>query len=223
MAAALGVAAAAAVAVAVARHRTGTGREVPGGILVGDVRAYDSLTHTLLFRALHARVAEDVAQVAPPGARLLELGCGPGRLASLLATRYHLNVTGVDLDPRMVERARANSRQVSPGARSGPAFLVGDAAQLPFADSSFDVVLSTLSMHHWSDTNAGLREIARVLRPGGRALVWDLRAGRAPGHRHAPDLAALGSEGPLRLLSAAPWRWTFGFVMRLQRVELVRR
>jgi SAM-dependent methyltransferase len=52
---------------------------------------------------------------------------------------------------------------------------------------SFDLVVSTLSMHHWADPTAGLTEIGRVLRPGGRALVWDFRPGVVPLHRHVPD------------------------------------
>ena len=57
--------------------------------------------------------------------------------------------------------------------RRRPSLLVGDVAALAFPDRSFDLVVSTLSMHHWADPTAGLAEIGRVLRPGGRALVLD--------------------------------------------------
>jgi SAM-dependent methyltransferase len=59
-------------------------------------------------------------------------------------------------------------------------------ASLAFTDGSFDLVLSTLSMHHRADS-AGLAEIGRVLRPGGRALTWDPRPGVVPFHRDVPD------------------------------------
>jgi ubiquinone/menaquinone biosynthesis C-methylase UbiE len=57
---------------------------------------------------------------------------------------------------------------------------VGDVAALAFPDRSFDLVVSTLSMHHWADPAAGLAEIGRALRPGARALIWDFRPGVRP-------------------------------------------
>jgi ubiquinone/menaquinone biosynthesis C-methylase UbiE len=53
-------------------------------------------------------------------------------------------------------------------------------AALTFPDRSFDLVVSTLSMHHWADPAAGLAEIGRVLRPDARALIWDFRPGGRP-------------------------------------------
>lgn len=89
-------------------------------------------------------------------------------------------MTGLDLDPAMIGRARANADRSGDGDERGPSFLVGDVASLAFPDGSFDVVVSTLSMHHWADPKTGLFEIARMLRPGGRALVRDFRAGYVP-------------------------------------------
>ena len=89
-------------------------------------------------------------------------------------------MTGLDLDPAMIARARANADRPGNGDQRRPLFLVGDAASLAFPDGSFDLVISTLSMHHWADPAAGLTEIGRVLRPGGRALIWDLRPGVRP-------------------------------------------
>jgi ubiquinone/menaquinone biosynthesis C-methylase UbiE len=66
----------------------------------------------------------------------------------------------------MVEHARANADQLGNGEERRPSFLVGDAASLAFPDGSFDLVVSTFSMHHWADPTAGLAEIGRVLRPG---------------------------------------------------------
>jgi SAM-dependent methyltransferase len=53
-------------------------------------------------------------------------------------------------------------------------FRVGDVASLPFADASFDAVVSTFSLHHWPDPAKGLEEIYRVLRPGGVARIYDV-------------------------------------------------
>ena len=201
-------------------HRT-MGREVPGGILMRDARSYDSLTHRWLLRGFYEGIARDIAAAAPPGAHLLDVGCGPGRLAILLARRDDLHVTGVDLDPAMIERATANAVRI-PDTGRRPSFTAADVASVPLADESQDVVVTTLSMHHWSDPRAGLAEIARVLRPGGKALVWDFRPGVVPLHRHVPDPVELARTSPLRVVGATPWRWPWRFRLML-RIELAKR
>lgn len=218
----LGAAAVAAEAIALIRHIRGStrGRKVSGGILIGDAASYDALSHRILLGSFFRRIAEDVAAVAPGGVRVLEVGCGPGHLSILLARRHGLDVTGVDLDPAMIERARANAERPGYGDERRPSFLVGDVASLGFPDGSFDLVVSTLSMHHWADPSAGLAEIGRILRPDGRALIWDLRRGIVPFHRDVPDPLGhmLGSR--LRVAGVTPWRWPWRFRLT-QRIELV--
>lgn len=210
---------AAAAAVVLIRHGRGaTGRQVSGGILIGDPALYDALSHRLLLGSLFDRIAADVADVAPVGGRVLEVGCGPGRLSHRLA-RLGLDVTGLDLDPVMIERARTNADRSSDGRAAS--FVVGDVASLPFPDASVDLVVSTLSMHHWADPAAGLAEIHRVLRPGGRALVWDLRAGAVPLHGRLPDPVEHMDGCPLRVVGSSRWRWPWRFNL-VERVEFVR-
>ena len=162
----------AAVAVAVVRHgrRAGRGHRVSSGILVGHAGVYNALSR-LLLGPFFGRIAADVVAVAPDGARVLEVGCGPGHLSIRLARQHDLDVTGLDLDPAMIERARANADRAGNGDQREPSFLVGDVTALAFPDGSFDLVVSTLSMHHWADPAAGLVEVNRVQRPGSRALV----------------------------------------------------
>jgi ubiquinone/menaquinone biosynthesis C-methylase UbiE len=108
-----------------------------------------------------------------------DIGCGPGHLAIELAQRAPgLHLTGVDLADEMLETATANAAKARVSDRVN--FRNGDAAQLPFEDGSLDLVLSTLSLHHWSQPVAVLDEITRVLRPGGAYLVFDLRREIAP-------------------------------------------
>jgi SAM-dependent methyltransferase len=224
---ALAVAAAAAtVAAVLMRHGRGhaAGRTVPGGILINDVPAYDALSGFLL-GSLFKGIAADVAAGVPAGARILEVGCGPGHLSIALADPHGLDVTGIDLDPAMIERARANaSRTIDEEGR--PSFMAADVASLPFADASFDLVVSTFSMHHWADPTAGLAEVGRVLRPGARALVWDFRPGSRPlllgrRHDHIPDPTYHSQGLPLRVVDSTPWRWPWRFTLT-QRMELVR-
>jgi SAM-dependent methyltransferase len=209
----------AGAAVAVLRHaRRPTGLETPDGIIMGDAAGYDSLSAVLL-GSFYGSVAADVAAAARAGGQILDVGCGPGHLANRLARDHGLEVTGLDLDPMMIERARANAEHAVPAERR-PTFVVGGVAALPFPDASFELVVSTLSMHHWADATAGQAEIGRVLRPGGRVLVWDIRPGIVPLHRHQPDPLDSIAGSPLHLASAMPWRWPWRLAFT-QRIELV--
>ena len=221
------VAGAAATAFAVLRHgrRGARGRQVPGGILIGDAVLYDKLSR-LLLNPLVQRIAADVAAVAPDGARILEAGCGPGHLSTRLARDHGVEVIGLDLDPAMIARAQANTDPAGNRGGRRASFLVGDVAALAVPDQSFDLVVSTLSMHHWADPAAGLAEIGRVLRPGGRALIWDFRPDArlhpiGPGHAHMPDPADHTHGSPLRVENATPWHWPWRFALT-QRVQLIR-
>jgi len=219
-----GTAAAAAALLRHGRHAT-RGHQVPEGILIGDAARYDILSRLLLSPFL-ARIAADVASVAPAGAQVLEVGCGPGHLSIGLARDHGLEVTGLDLDPNMITRARANADRPGNGDRRRPEFLVGDVAALAFPDRSFDLVVSTLSMHHWADPAAGLGEIGRVLRPGGRALIWDLRPGVrphlfGPRHAHIPNPVDHIRNSTLRVVTATPWAWPWRLTL-CQRIELAR-
>jgi SAM-dependent methyltransferase len=160
------LAGAAAAAAAVLRHgrRAARGHTVAGGILIGHAGVYDTLSRLLLGPLIDG-IAADVAAVAPAGAQVLEVGCGPGHLSMRLARQHGLDVTGLDLDPAMIARARANAHRPGNSDQRRPSFLVGDVAALAFPNRSFDLVVSTLSMHHWADPTAGLAEIGRVLRP----------------------------------------------------------
>jgi SAM-dependent methyltransferase len=221
------VAGAAATALVVLRRgrHAARGHQVPGGILIGDAVLYDALSR-LLLGPFRERIAADVAAVAPDGARVLEVGCGPGYLSVQLARQHQLEVTGLDLDPAMIARAQANTDRAGNRGGRRPSFLVGDVAALAFPDRSFDLVVSTLSMHHWADPAAGLAEIGRVLRPSARALVWDFRPGVrphlfGPRHAHIPDPLEHTRNSRLRMVKATPWPWPWRFQLT-QRIELVR-
>ena len=129
---------------------------------------------TLLRRFVARRATNLVAAGAAA-----DLGCGPGYLAVELAHRAPgLHVTGVDLSDAMLTQAIANARLA--GVAHQTDFRTADAAALPFPDASLDLVVSTLSLHHWDDPKPILDEIARVLRPGGAFLIFDLRRDLGP-------------------------------------------
>jgi ubiquinone/menaquinone biosynthesis C-methylase UbiE len=98
---------------------------------------------------------------------VLDVGCGTGVLLKRLLDRYPgAHLTGVDLSPAMVELARRRL----PGRVT---LEVGDVEALPFASSSFDLVMSTSSFHFWPAPKQALAELRRVLRPGGRLVITD--------------------------------------------------
>lgn len=110
-------------------------------------------------------------------ARVLDVGCGAGLLALRVAQQPEVEaVTGIDLSGDMVSKAREDAELHGADVQ----FLQVDAAEMPFADASFDIVVSTLSMHHWDDPLKVLREIRRVLAPGGKMLLCDLRRDAFP-------------------------------------------
>ena len=121
-------------------------------------------------RHLSAQLA-DLAGIAPPQ-QALDLGCGPGALTGELVSRLGADaVTAVDPSARFV----AAVRERHPGVEVRRAA----AEQLPFPDRRFDAALAQLVVHFMDDPVAGLREMARVTRPGGAiaACVWDHAAG----------------------------------------------
>jgi len=132
-------------------------------------RTYDLAARWLL-RGVYRRFAEDVALVAPTGGAVLDIGTGPGVLLVEVARRRpDLRLTGIDLSADMVARATRNVRRFADRVSA----QVGDVTELQFPDASFDLVISSFSLHHWDHPEAAVPELARVLRPGGRAHIYD--------------------------------------------------
>jgi ubiquinone/menaquinone biosynthesis C-methylase UbiE len=135
--------------------------------------AYALITHVPLVRTAHRRfVVGSLAQGVVEG-WALDLGTGPGYVARRIARRRPgLSLVGLDLAARMVQRARRAATQAGLDGRG--IWPQGDGHRLPFAEGSFDLVVSSFSLHHWTEPLRVLDEIARVLRPGGRYYIADL-------------------------------------------------
>jgi demethylmenaquinone methyltransferase/2-methoxy-6-polyprenyl-1,4-benzoquinol methylase len=103
--------------------------------------------------------------VVRPGDAVLDACCGTGDLA-LEAERAGGRVTGLGFSERMLERARRKSATVE--------WVRGDVLELPFADASFDAATVGFGIRNVEDLEAGLRELARVLRPGGRLACLEI-------------------------------------------------
>jgi len=123
----------------------------------------------------YRRTARDVVAVTPPDGHVLDVGTGPGRLLVEIArARPDVRVTGVDVEPDMVRLAEHAARDE--GLASRVRTEVADVATLPLEAASVDVVVATLTAHHWPEVDAAVHELARVLRPGGVLLVVDFRS-----------------------------------------------
>ncbi|WP_188192409.1 class I SAM-dependent methyltransferase [Nonomuraea sp. SYSU D8015] len=120
------------------------------------------------------RWEEQVAVVrehAAKGSTILEVAPGPGYLSIALARTGDYTVTGLDISETFVQIARAKAAE----AGAAVDFRLGNASAMPFEDESFDFVVCCAAFKNFSDPVGALREMHRVLRPGGGALIVDLR------------------------------------------------
>lgn len=103
--------------------------------------------------------------------RVVDVSCGTGNLLPLLAeSGFRMQAyVGVDLSPEMLRIAQGKAN----GAAGPAGFVAADAGRLPLRDGSFDTAVSASALHYWDDAGAGLAEIRRALRPGGRLLLLD--------------------------------------------------
>ncbi len=157
---------------------------------------YDRATH-LVFGRLHARARDDAIRAAPPGGTVLDVGAGPGRVAvALAARRPDLTVHAVDISPDMVSVARQRAAQEAVTDRTH--IVAGDVAHLPLPDESIDLIVSTVSFHHWQDVLGAARELRRVVRSTGRIWIYDARI--APWRRLSAAVGAPIQRTPAGIL-----------------------
>jgi ubiquinone/menaquinone biosynthesis C-methylase UbiE len=149
--------------------------------------------------------AKKVAESVAPGAAVLEVAPGPGYLAVELARMGSYRVTGLDISNTLVEIARKNAKEA--GVQVD--FRQGDAAHMPFAGDSFDFITCHAAFKNFAEPVAALDEMYRVLKPGGKATILDLRGDVSPEamNRHVKeDLHLTG-------INALMTRWAFRFML----------
>ena len=150
-------------------------------------------------------LARTIAANARPGAAILEVAPGPGYTAIELAKLGSFKVTGMDISATFVEIARRNAREEGVIAE----FHLGDAASIPFPDARFDFVVCRAAFKNFTRPQCALLEMHRVLKPGGTALIIDLRPDVSP---RAID--AYNSRAGRRGVSSLFMKWTFLHFLR---------
>jgi ubiquinone/menaquinone biosynthesis C-methylase UbiE len=133
-----------------------------------------------------------------PGDRVLEVGFGPGMAIQLIAAKISSGkVTGIDCSEEMINQATArNAAAISPGKVE---LRLGSVEALPFNSDTFDKALAINSMQIWPDAVAGLREILRVLKPGGIIALGFTPYSGQPKEGLTEVLTAAGFGGPCML------------------------
>lgn len=151
------------------------------GALIHWPRRYDLLVR-VLFAGRGSRVRTNIADAVGlvPGRQVLDVGCGTGTLAVALAKCVGPSgwAAGVDASPEMIAAAKAKAVR----AKIDVHFEVAAAQQLPFPDAMFDAVTTSLTIHHVpeADRLLAVRELLRVLRPGGQLLIAEFQAPTRP-------------------------------------------
>ena len=194
---------------------------------------YDLATR-LVYGTRYDEIAAAIAAEAPAGGAVLDVGSGSGEVLLRLARRVPtLRLTGVDVDPGMLAVAERKAARLP--AASRPTFVAADAASLPMDDASVDLVVSSFAAHHLPDRHAALAEMMRVLKPGGRVIIWDIaspvapprRAGRRPCGRHPWAAPGRVDARPCRPLAARhpadddPVRTAAGGALRVRQARRV--
>jgi len=116
-------------------------------------------------------LAQRVTATLPAGTRILEVAPGPGYLSIEIARRGAYQVIGLDISHTFVEIAARNARE----ANVNIDFRQGNASAMPFAAGSFDLVVCRAAFKNFSEPVKAISEMCRVLKPGGRAMIIDLR------------------------------------------------
>ena len=145
--------------------------------------------------ALGQRAAEAerlLRLVAPTGnERALDVACGPGTLARIFAPRVRC-IAGLDLTPAMLERARKDAAE---NHIENFYALRGNALGMPFADATFDIVVTSYSIHHLPDAVAAVREIARIVKRGGKFGLLDMIVPENPARAEACNAIEIARDG----------------------------
>jgi len=148
--------------------------------------------------------AKKVAENVTEGGAVLEVAPGPGYLAIELAKLDHYTIAGLDISAKFVEIAQAKAEEAGVDVD----FRQGDAARMPFDDETFDFIICRAAFKNFSQPVIALDEMYRVLKPGGKALINDLRRDVSPQtiNQHVDGMG-------LSRINTRMTKWAFRFML----------
>jgi ubiquinone/menaquinone biosynthesis C-methylase UbiE len=131
-------------------------------------------------------LAKRIANLLPQGSNVLEVAPGPGYFCIALAKRGSYAITGLDISRTFVKMAEKKATEAGVHVN----FTQGSASNMPFPGGSFDFLLCRAAFKNFAEPVGALREMCRVLKPGGRGLIIDLRRDASPGtiSRHVDEM-----------------------------------
>jgi demethylmenaquinone methyltransferase / 2-methoxy-6-polyprenyl-1,4-benzoquinol methylase len=183
-------------------------------LFAGLPRHYDRVAAVLSFgQDPRWRRAMVEAVRAAPGERVLDVATGTGLVSQALVRRYGCTVVGIDQSAAMLEGARARLER-DPGLGRRVSLLRGEAERLPFADGEFDHLTFTYLLRYVDDPAATLRELARVVRPGGRVASLEFAVPPSPLWRALWTFYTRVGLPALGRLVSREWRSTGSFLAR---------
>ncbi len=130
---------------------------------------YDHIAARRFDRVYRSIVQQLIDDYAITSGSALDIGCGPGQMSLIMAEMTNLSVTGLDIEPEAIEIARRHAQEAGLAERCR--FVCADAHSLPFPDNTFDLVVSRGTLSFLRDHVLAIREVYRVLRPGGVAFL----------------------------------------------------
>lgn len=129
---------------------------------------YDKPITSFIFRQTNSKIASILNP--KPNSSLLDVGCGTGILISkLLSRNKYMRIYGLDITPKMVEVAKSKFKN-NPHVK----ITLGSAIHMPYQDNTFDYVTCASSLHHHPNPLQSVKEMVRVLKPGGKLLILDM-------------------------------------------------
>ena len=149
-------------------------------------------------------LAQRVTATLPAGTRILEVAPGPGYLSIEIARRGAFQVIGLDISNTFVEIAARNARE----ANVNIDFRQGNASAMPFPENTFDLILCRAAFKNFSQPVAAMNEMHRVLKPGGQALIVDLRSDAS-----MDDINAYIKQSNLGWANAVIYKVTFRYLL----------
>ncbi len=136
-------------------------------------KSFERMARTPPFKILRKNVISQIKKINPIG-NLMDLGCGSGNLIIQIAKAFpNLDLIAIDVSNEIISLAEKRAKEHSFDSKI--TFKLGNVEDIPFPDNSMDFIVSTFSLHHWSEPINVFKEIYRVLKENGTCLIFDFR------------------------------------------------